>query len=235
MIHYGTASGTYSQGIDVGKTTSYTVSNLIAGQTYYLAVTAYNALGYQSVYSDEVSIMMSPPQYVLVILNPGPGQGTISGPGISCGNTCLAAYNAGTVVSLSAKADPGSTFDGWSGGGCSGTGLCMVTMNANPTITANFKTSVVNYFMTASVNGTGGKISPAGTSSVSSGLSLTFSITPATGYRVASVTVDGKAIGAVNSYTFSKVAANHKIAATFSTVNYFVRFAKFVSSFFKVS
>jgi hypothetical protein len=215
IIHYGTASGTYSQGIDVGKTTSYTVSNLIDGQTYYFAVTAYNALGYQSVYSNEVSIMMSLPQYVLVILNPGPGQGTISGPGISCGNTCLAAYNSHTVVSLSATADPGSKFSGWSGGGCSGTGMCTVTMNANTTITANFKTSAVNYFIIASVNGSGGKISPAGTSSVGSGRSLTFSITPATGYVVSSVMVDGKAVGAVNSYTFSKVAANHTIAATF--------------------
>ena len=141
MIHYGTASGTYSQAIDVGNTTSYTVSNLIDGQTYYFAVTAYNAVGYESVYSNEVSIAIAPAQYLLMISNPGPGQGTISGPGISCGDTCLAAYNAGTVVSLSAAAAPGSIFDGWSGGGCSGTGLCTVTMNANVTITANFKTA----------------------------------------------------------------------------------------------
>lgn len=215
MVHYGTASGTYSQGIDVGNTTSYTVYNLTDGQKYYFAATAYNAAGYQSVYSNEVSIMTSPPQYLLLTLKPGTGQGTVSGPGISCGDTCLAVYNPGTVVSLSATADPGSIFDGWSGGGCSGTGLCMVIMNANTTITANFKTSMVNYFITASVKGTGGAISPAGTSSVSSGGSLKFSILPATRYRVASLKVDGKAIGAVNSYTFSNVAANHTISATF--------------------
>ena len=55
MIHYGTTSGAYSQGIDVGKTTSYTVSNLNDGQTYYFAATAYNHTGKQSVYSNEVS------------------------------------------------------------------------------------------------------------------------------------------------------------------------------------
>ncbi len=60
MIHYGTASGTYSQAMDVGNTTSYTVSNLIDGQTYYFAVTAYNAVGYESVYSNEVSITIAP-------------------------------------------------------------------------------------------------------------------------------------------------------------------------------
>jgi hypothetical protein len=271
MIHYGRTSGAYSQAIDVGNTTSYTVSNLIDGQTYYFAVAAYNAVGYESVYSNEVSTAIAPSQYLLMISNPSPGQGTVSGSGISCGETCLAAYNAGTVVSLSAMAVPGSTFDGWSGGGCSGTGLCKVTMNANITITANFKTSIVsttsttsippttsttsvtttssttsvattsirpttttstttsimttsstmsipptkNYSITASVSGTGGKISPAGTSSVSSGSGKTFSITPAIGYRITDVTVDGKSIGAVNSYTFSNVAANHTIVATF--------------------
>lgn len=215
MMHYGTASGTYSQGIDVGNTTSYPVYNLTDGQKYYFAVTAYNDVGYQSDYSNEVSIMTSPPQYLLVTLKPGTGQGTVSGPGISCGDTCLAVYNPGTVVTLSAAADPGSTFDGWSGGGCSGAGLCTATMNANITITANFKPSMVNYFITASVNSTGGTISPAGTSSVSSGGSLTFSILPATRYRLSSLKVDGKAVRAVNSYTFSNIAANHTIAATF--------------------
>ena len=141
MIHYGTASGTYSQSGDVGNATSYTVSNLSDGQKYYFAVTAYNAVGYQSVYSNEVSLMTSPQQYLLMTLNPGPGQGTVSGSGISCGNTCFAVYKPGTVVSLSATATAGSTFDGWSGAGCSGTGLCTVTINGNTAITANFKPS----------------------------------------------------------------------------------------------
>ncbi|MCG6536156.1 MAG: hypothetical protein L7F78_16020, partial [Syntrophales bacterium LBB04] len=111
--------------------------------------------------------------------------------------------------------DPGSLSDGWSGGGCGGTGLCTATMNANTTITANFKASAVIYSITASVTGTGGSISPTGTSSVSSGGKLTFSIIPATGYRVSSVMVDGKAMGAVTTYTFNNVSANHKIAAAF--------------------
>ena len=177
MIHYGTASGTYSQGIDVGNTTSYTVSNLMAGQTYYFAVTAYDAVGYQSIYSNEVSIMISPPQYLLLTLNPGPGQGTVSGPGISCGDTCLAVYNPGTVVSLSATADPGSTFDGWSGGECSGTGLCTATMNANTTITANFKTSMVSTTSTTSIPPTTSTTYVTTTSSATSVPATTFSLT----------------------------------------------------------
>ncbi len=84
--------------------------------------TAYNAVGYQSVCSNEVSIITSLSQYLLLTSKPGTGQGTESGSGISCGDTCLAVYNAGTVVTLSGTADPGSTFDGWTGWGCSGTG-----------------------------------------------------------------------------------------------------------------
>ena len=57
MIHYGTASGVYSQVIDVGNTTSYTLSNLNGGQTYYFTTTAYNHAGMQSTYSNELKYM----------------------------------------------------------------------------------------------------------------------------------------------------------------------------------
>jgi hypothetical protein len=138
MLHYGTASGSYLQAIDVGNARSYTVSNLADGQTYYFAVTAYNAAHYESVYSNEVSNGITLQQYLLTISNPNPDWGTVLGSGINCGATCLATRNAGTVVSLSATAASGSIFNGWSGGGCSGTGLCTVTMKANVTITASF-------------------------------------------------------------------------------------------------
>jgi hypothetical protein len=42
------------------------------------------------------------------------------------------------VVTLTATAASGSTFAGWSGGGCSGTGTCTVTMTADKSVTANF-------------------------------------------------------------------------------------------------
>ena len=47
---------------------------------------------------------------------------------IACGNKCVAAYVASTAVALSAKADSGSSFAGWSGA-CSGTQTtCTVTV-----------------------------------------------------------------------------------------------------------
>jgi hypothetical protein len=71
------------------------------------------------------------------------------------------------------------------------------------------------YTITASA-GTGGSISPSGSVSVTSGSSKTFTIAPGSGYHVSSVNVDGVSVGAVRTYTFSNVAANHTIKASFS-------------------
>jgi hypothetical protein len=51
---YGPSSGNYSQQIDVGNTTTATVSNLADG-TYFFAVTAYNTALAESLPSNEVS------------------------------------------------------------------------------------------------------------------------------------------------------------------------------------
>jgi hypothetical protein len=70
----------------------------------------------------------------------GLGSGTVtSSPGgISCGSTCSATYDGGTVVTLTASAASGSTFAGWTGGGCSGTGACTVIMTDAVAVTASF-------------------------------------------------------------------------------------------------
>src|ERR1700730_12709987 len=54
-VHWGTASGTYTQETDVGNTTTAVVSNLTAGTTHFFAVTAYNSAGLESLPSNEVS------------------------------------------------------------------------------------------------------------------------------------------------------------------------------------
>jgi hypothetical protein len=54
-VHYGTASGSYQNIIDAGKSTIIELDGLNPGQTYYFAVTAcFNS--YETEYSDEVSI-----------------------------------------------------------------------------------------------------------------------------------------------------------------------------------
>ena len=53
-IYYGTSSGNYSHSIDVGSTTAYTLTDLDAGVTYYLAATAYDADYNESGFSKEL-------------------------------------------------------------------------------------------------------------------------------------------------------------------------------------
>jgi hypothetical protein len=65
--------------------------------------------------------------------------------------------------------------------------------------------------------GDGGLISPTSTEVVDGGSQM-FAITPAAGYQIASVLVDGNSVGAVASYTFSDVTSSHTISATFSAV-----------------
>lgn len=54
-IYYGTESQTYTSVIDVGNVTTYKVSGLPTGATYYFAVTAYDATGVESDPTDEQS------------------------------------------------------------------------------------------------------------------------------------------------------------------------------------
>jgi hypothetical protein len=78
--------------------------------------------------------------YPLAIAKAGDGEGTVTGsPGqINCGTSCEAELIEGAVVSLSATPSPGSVFEHWSGGGCSGSGPCVTTLRGAKTITATF-------------------------------------------------------------------------------------------------
>jgi len=64
-----------------------------------------------------ISDVISAIPIVLGVSKLGPGTGTItSNPtGIDCGSVCVSAFPNGKTVTLTATADPGSTFMGWSG------------------------------------------------------------------------------------------------------------------------
>jgi len=80
------------------------------------------------------------PQYILTVTKSGTGSGmvTSSPAGINCGDDCSESYSKVQEVKLTAKPDTNSTFAGWSDGGCSGTGICTVTVDAVITVTASF-------------------------------------------------------------------------------------------------
>jgi hypothetical protein len=86
------------------------------------------------------NLTVNPQQFTLTVTKLGSGSGTVtSNPaGIDCGATCSATYNSGTMVDLTASADAGSVFAGWTDAGCFGTGSCTVTINADTSVIAYF-------------------------------------------------------------------------------------------------
>jgi hypothetical protein len=234
-LHYGTTSGAYSESIDVANTTSYIVNNLVDGQTYYFAAVSYDFSGKESGYSNEVSQTISAStQYNLSVITNGTGTGTVSGAGINCGSVCSDSYAPGTLVTLTATPASGSTFAGWSGGGCTGTGTCAVTMKAATSVTATFNSNTTTKYtitatasgngMISALNNTNFGTATSGTSTITAvevakGANQSFSIAPSVGYQVAGVVVDGVPVGAVTSYTFSNVTANHTLSATFAATS----------------
>jgi uncharacterized delta-60 repeat protein len=79
----------------------------------------------------------------LTLVKAGSGAGTVSSSpaGVSCGSTCAHAFTYGTAVTLTATPAAGSSFAGWSGGGCSGTGTCKVTLVASKSVSAVFQSN----------------------------------------------------------------------------------------------
>jgi hypothetical protein len=50
---------------------------------------------------------------------------------------------------------------------------------------------------------------------VNAGADQTFTITPNNGYEIQDVAVDGVSMGAISSYSFNDVSADHSIVVTF--------------------
>ena len=129
----------------------------------------------------------------LVASKTGTGAGTVSSSvgGVNCGSACAASLDDGTSVTLTAAADAGSTFAGWSGSGCSGTATCTLTMDAAKTVTATF--TLRQWRVTVARKGTGnGTVtsSPAGiscpgacTTTFGHGTAVTLSAHPAAGAK----------------------------------------------------
>ena len=159
----------------------------------------------------EIASALSPNTYTITA-STGTG-GSISPPGatvVNSGNSLTYTITPSQGYSISAV-----TVDGAPEGALSSYTFSNVT--GNHTISASFNPTVPAYGISASA-GTGGSISPSGTVTVSSGSAQTFTITALAGYAISTVLVDGTPVGAVGSYTFSNITANHTISASFTAV-----------------
>jgi hypothetical protein len=141
-----------------------------------------------------------------------PGNGSIT----VNGSAPPVTVNPGTSITYTITPNPEHVVysvlvDGTQQGGI--TSYTFMNVQANHTIAAYVRP--ITYTVATSA-GTGGKIIPPGTSTFDIHTSPTFTITPNAGYSVNDVKVDGVSQGAVGSYTFTDITANHTIAATFA-------------------
>jgi hypothetical protein len=202
-VYYGAQSRTYTSVVDAKDNLSEALSGISETQSNYFAVTAYSPDA-ESDFSSELVC------YGISVAPPTNGQ-------ILPGSTVLAANSSQTmsIVPNSGYVITNVLVDGSSVGAVSQ--YTFSNLSGNHTISAVFGTT--SYTISASSQGNG-TISPSGSVSVGAGQSQTFTITPASNYNIAGVTVDGASVGAVSSYTFPSVAGNHTIAAAFSQTQY---------------
>jgi uncharacterized membrane protein len=180
-IYYGTVPGNYSTSIDVGNVTTYQISNLTDGLTYYFASTAYDASGNESVHSNEVSKYVTPPTTLLpditVTESVTPANdlqipfgnitaGSSSDQTVTITNNGNADLAIGSIGQSNPLANPFSTLNDY----CSDQTLspgssCTLTVSFLPSSTGAFSDSFNipsndpdEYPVTVNVNGTGSAI-----------------------------------------------------------------------------
>ncbi len=133
---YGSGGATVFHDIASGN-------NSVPGVTGYTCSTGYDAVtGLGSVDANAFVNAMETltGSFGLRVTSAGTGGGSVtSNPsGIDCGSICSAPFNSGKQVTITATANPSSTFTGWSGA-CTGTQpACQVSMTGPQSVTANF-------------------------------------------------------------------------------------------------
>lgn len=77
-------------------------------------------------------------EHILTVQKSGDGGVTSDLPGINCGTTCTTPFPTGSQVTLTAVAETGSTFAGFSGDCTSATTSCTFTLEADSVVTVAF-------------------------------------------------------------------------------------------------
>jgi Bacterial Ig domain len=125
-------------------TNSWVDGSVSAGTTYCYRALAYDTKA-ASPYSEEACATTGSTTSTLDVTvglsGDGTGLVTSTPSGLNCKPTCSVTFAGTSAVTLAAMPGAGSTFTGWSGGGCAGTSTCRLADNTPVAVTANFALS----------------------------------------------------------------------------------------------
>jgi hypothetical protein len=194
-----------SQSVSIAPAAGYVIVNVVVDGATVGAVSSYT---FNNVTANH-TISATFAQQLTITASAGPN-GTIT----PSGNVSLlsGANKTFTFTPAAGYRVLNVVVDGVSYGARSSWFFSKVT--ANHTITVSFTPDV--YTITATVVNSG-TITPAGVTTVNKGDNLTYTITPGPGYKILNVWVDGSSKGAITTYSFTNVTANHMIKAYFVT------------------
>jgi hypothetical protein len=195
-----------SQTLTITPDPGYQVQSVIVDEANKGAVTTYT---FTNVTADH-TIAAYFKAVTYTITASAEADGTINPPGV---NT----VNPGSSMTFTIKPSAGYhvadvLVDGVSAGAV--TSYTFTNVTASHTITAKFAENA--WFIIDAGAGANGSISFSGRGSVLGGTNQKYTITPASGYRIADVVVDGVSKGALTSYTFYNIQAPHTISASFT-------------------
>ncbi|NVN90527.1 MAG: C10 family peptidase [Desulfuromonadales bacterium] len=135
----------------------------------------------------------------LTVTKAGAGSGTVTSTpaGISCGTTCSVPFAKPSSITLTASANSGSVFTGWSGGSCTGVADCTVNLTGDTTVTATFVPYIT--LLAENFDGVSPSALPSGWQSLASG--ATWATHVATVHPVGKAAHSGSNLVYFNSWT----------------------------------
>jgi uncharacterized repeat protein (TIGR02543 family) len=182
-VYWGKTSRTYEESIDVGNVTTYVLSGLTKGETYFIAVTAYDTENKESDFSNEVSgAAWESTQRYVITTDPAGLQVIVDG--IPYSTPTDFEWEIGSFHSLSVlspqEATPGVryVFASWNDGG--GQSHTVSAPPSTETYVASFE---IEYRLVGSMNPpSGGTLTPSGVSWYREGEGVTVLAVPKPGY-----------------------------------------------------
>ncbi|MBE7065688.1 MAG: hypothetical protein E7384_07765, partial [Ruminococcaceae bacterium] len=203
--------------------TGYNLSTLKAGSTTLSSGGTYTVSA-----ATTVSATFAKKTYKITITAPTNGTITITNNATGDAIANGATVEHGTVIKVTATPSTGYSLSSLKAGSTSLSSGDTYTVNAATTVAATF--TAIEYNVTIAVAGGSGTAAFAdGTTSTKGtiGQSISYTLTPATGYKVSKITVNGTSVSVTNSgatatYTLTMTAAETAISVTFAKKTYAV-------------